>query len=80
MGFGEEREVALAEKIFVIEQEFFKARAGDADEFEFGLFRGAAGLACFGDVLASAASGLDLWSVVRDRGSMKRAQNLMVAS
>src|SRR5579872_147927 len=49
---------ALAEKVFVIEAQFFEAGAGYVGQLEFGLFGGARGLAALSYVLHSAASGL----------------------
>jgi hypothetical protein len=43
----------VAEEVFVVEEEFFEARAGDIDETQFGLRGSSRGAAAFGDVLPS---------------------------
>ena len=48
----------LAEVVLVVQSQFLEAGAGHIGEFEFGLFRGAAGLAALGDVLHAAARSL----------------------
>lgn len=52
------RQVAGAEEILVVDEEFFEARAGDVGEFEFGFGGGQRGFAAFGDVLFAGARGL----------------------
>lgn len=48
----------MAEEIFVVQEQLLKAGAGDVDEAQFGLGRGAGGAAAFGDVLAAGARSL----------------------
>ncbi len=63
VGFGgvgrPEGQVALAEEILVVEEQFLERGPGDVGEVEFGLRAGGAHPVAFGDVLASGAGGLD---------------------
>ena len=49
---------ALTEVVFVVEEQFVEAGAGDVDQAELGLAGGRGGTAALGDVLAAAAGGL----------------------
>ncbi len=53
-----QREATLAQKIFVIQLQFFQAGAGHIGEFQFGLFRSACCLTSLCDVLHSTAGRL----------------------
>lgn len=56
---GPEAEAADAEEVLVIDEEFFEAGAGDADEFDLHFLGGAGGHATLDDVLLAGAGGLD---------------------
>jgi len=47
----------MSQKIFVVEQEFFKTCSCDSDKFQFKFFRRVRSLTALGDVLASATGG-----------------------
>ena len=51
--------VSHAEEVFVVEEQFFEAGAGDVGEFHLHFRGGHRGFAGFGDVLLSRAGGLD---------------------
>jgi hypothetical protein len=53
-----EGQAALAEEVFVIQQQLIETGAGDIDQAQFGLAGACGGAAAFGDVLAAAARGL----------------------
>ena len=52
------RQLALPQKVLIVEQQLFQAGAGHADQFQFEFFGCAGGHAAFGNVLLAAAGGL----------------------
>jgi hypothetical protein len=50
---------ALAQEIFIVEEEFVEAGAGDVDEAKFGLAGSIGGAAALGNILATTMSGLN---------------------
>lgn len=56
--FAPGRKMAVAEKILVVEPEFFKAGTCDLSQLDFHLFRGGADRTSFGDILNAAACSL----------------------
>lgn len=57
--FGPEGVGPGAEVVFVVDEEFFEAGAGDVGEFDFGFGGGSRGFAAFRDVLLAGSCGLD---------------------
>ena len=52
-------QVTVTQEIFKVEQQFLKAGTGDVDQAQLGLRRGGGGAAALGNVLPSAACGLN---------------------
>ena len=59
LALAPQRQSALAQEVFEVEQKFFQAGARDAYELQLEFLRSARGLAALGNILTSAARGLN---------------------